>query len=788
MSRGRLLTAARASFVVVALALAAWGFRGREAEVVDAIAAVGPTRLAAAVGCAGAGLALTSVLWRLLLGWLGSAVPARDAAAVFFVGQLGKYVPGSVWSVAAQADLGRRHGVPVRSSVAASATFLLVHTATGLLVGGLALATGLLEAPTDPLWAHAAVAAGAGCLVPPALRLLATRLAGTGAAVRIGPAQVGAAVALMVATWLLHGASLAVLLPDGPGLAGAAGAFALAHAVGVLVVVAPAGLGVRESLLVALLAPTVGVPAAAAAALLSRVAHAVADVLAAGVSGVVAGGRRLLVPARLARALPGRPDAVPLLAAGLLLGVGVQLALSSSVPSWANDEPAHVGYVAALAEGRLPTIETDIVDDPARFPLTAEEFAGRDEEHGDVWTANHPPLFHLAMVPVWWALHDVNQSGMVITMRIANTLGFAAWVYLLGLLVRHLLPGRPAVAALATVVAVTPTLVLRSSYAQNDGWASAAAVLLLLAVVRMLREEVTPPRVALAAAAGTLAAGMRAQGVLLVALCSVVLMVVLTHRGGWSWPAWRRGLTVSAVVGGVPAAAVGWFYLRNLRLYGDLTGQDALLDKFDRAPVALVHLVGVRTLEQPVQATALVLVAAVLLVPAAAVASVRRHGLRVEPVWALLVLHAGLTLVSLVGFMRAGGGFHDRYLMQVMPLLATATAVGMVGAASRWRGAPLTPRGRRREWWVATAWSAALLLWLAASLVWLEQRHVFSRQDSFPVEGPLPAVLALLAAGLGASLVAVMAAAARASTVAEPPREDLILSSHLVVVGPTSRP
>lgn len=460
---------------------------------------------------------------------------------------------------------------------------------------------------------------------------------------------------------------------------------------------------------------------------------------------------------RTPRGLVRRNDAVALLAAGLLLLVGVQLALVSSVPSWANDEPAHVGYVAALAEGRLPTIDTDIVDDPDRFPLTAEEFRGWDAAHGDIWTANHPPLFHVAMVPVWWALSEVNQSGMVITMRIANALGFAVWLYLVGVLARQLVPGRPAVAELAVVVAAAPTLVLRSSYLQNDGWASAAAVLLLLATVRILREGANPQRVALAAAAGTAAAGMRAQGALLVALCSAVLLVVLVARADRSWRGTRRAVAVSALVGGVPAAAWGWFYVRNLRLYGDFTGQGALLDKFDRAPVPLTDLLTVRTLEQPVQATSLVLVCAVLLVPVALVGSVRRHGLRVDPVWTLLGVHALVTVLSLVGFMRSGGGFHDRYLMQLMPLLATATAIGMLGAGHWWRSSPRGTVGAdRRDRWTAAWWTVVLLGWLAATLVWLEHRHVFSRQESSPVDGPVPDALVVGAVLLGFAIADVV--------------------------------
>ena len=456
------------------------------------------------------------------------------------------------------------------------------------------------------------------------------------------------------------------------------------------------------------------------------------------------------------------PYAVPFLAAAMLTLVGAQIALVFKVPSWGNDEPAHTGYVASLAEGRLPTIETDIVDDPARFPGTAEEFRGWDEEHGDIWTANHPPLFHLAMVPVWWVLSD-HQSGMVITMRLANTLGFATWLLLVGLLARELVPRRPAVAALAVVVAAAPTLVLRSAFFQNDGWASASAVLLLLMTVRMVRDRVTGARLAWAVTAGTVAAGTRAQGVLVVALCTLTLLVVLAHRSRGSGAGVRRAIAVAALVGGVPAAAFGWFFLRNLRLYGDLTGQEALLEKFGREPVTRWDRVdNIPGLTEPTLATSLLIVAALVLVPIALVRSVRRHGVRPDAVWIMLGVHALLTLHSVVTFLSAGGGFHDRYLMQVMPLLATAVAVGML-EVGRWGAVPEpgTEGAERRDWWVASIWSGVLLLWLAVALAWLEHYYVFSRQETSPVDGLLPDALVVVALCSGAAIVGVMVRRAR---------------------------
>jgi uncharacterized membrane protein YbhN (UPF0104 family) len=303
VTRQRALRVARLLFVLLTLAFAWWGFRGRWGEIGDAVSDTGPLRLAGAVVCAAAGLVLTAMLWRLLLRWVGSEVGVRDAAAVFFVGQLGKYVPGSVWSIAAQAQLGRRHDVPARSSATASVLFLLVHTATGLLVGGLLVALGAVELPdgVSVLWAWAAVLVGAVSLVPPLLRRVADRLAGRGVdAVFEGPEMVRTVV-LMVAVWALYGASLMCLVPTGggsPGLLGATAAFALAHAVGVLIVFAPAGVGAREAVLVALLSPALGVPGAVAVALMSRVAHALADFLAAGAAAgwARAGGGRHPAP------------------------------------------------------------------------------------------------------------------------------------------------------------------------------------------------------------------------------------------------------------------------------------------------------------------------------------------------------------------------------------------------------------------------------------------------------------------------------------------------------------
>jgi hypothetical protein len=86
----------------------------------------------------------------------------------------------------------------------------------------------------------------------------------------------------MLVVWAAYGAASTLLVPPPGGGAGTAllvtGAVAAAYLVGVLVVIAPAGVGAREATLGFLLAPT----AAAAVALLSRLVHTVGDLALAG--------------------------------------------------------------------------------------------------------------------------------------------------------------------------------------------------------------------------------------------------------------------------------------------------------------------------------------------------------------------------------------------------------------------------------------------------------------------------------------------------------------------------
>lgn len=271
------------------VALAAWwSLRGQADEITAALTSVPGWRLALSTGLVGVGLGVTGLLWRHVLAAHGAHLPLRAAACIFFVGQLGKYVPGSVWSVGVQAAMTRAFGVAPRTTVSTSLTFLALHVATGLVLGGAALPWldlgGTIGSELQTAVAVVCLVVGATAMAPQVVRRATRRVLGLQVEWRgLDSLRAGA---LMALSWVLYVAALLLLLPR-PGVDlvwPLAAAFALGYVAGVAVPVAPAGLGAREFVFLAVMAPAVGVADAAALALLARVVHTAADFLVAGLS------------------------------------------------------------------------------------------------------------------------------------------------------------------------------------------------------------------------------------------------------------------------------------------------------------------------------------------------------------------------------------------------------------------------------------------------------------------------------------------------------------------------
>jgi hypothetical protein len=135
----QLLLLARLLFLGSALGVLVWRLVADGGGALDAARRIGLATLLGSFLAAAAGTGASGLAWRSLLRGLDIPVGLRAAARVFFTGQIGKYIPGTVWAYVAQARLGREHGVPASRTTAASVMFVVAHTATGAVVAGLVL-------------------------------------------------------------------------------------------------------------------------------------------------------------------------------------------------------------------------------------------------------------------------------------------------------------------------------------------------------------------------------------------------------------------------------------------------------------------------------------------------------------------------------------------------------------------------------------------------------------------------------------------------------------------------
>lgn len=277
-------------------------------------AEIGGPNVAASALLAVLGTAMISQVWRSYVLGVGVRAPRLDLAQVFFVTQLGKYLPGSVWPVVAQMEAGRRWGAGRSTMLVSSALMLAMLTATGLGVGIVLLPWSGGAGLRQYWWTVFFLIPLAGLLHPrvtPWLLDRALRLVGRPAAgVRLTGRAVLSAAVWSVAVWIVLGLHIYTLVAPlgatGPtSLAAAVGGMALAWAVGLIIIPAPAGAGVRDTVLVLSISASVGPTAALTVALASRLLLLCADLALAALSMAVARGAR----ARTPRGRPARADA-----------------------------------------------------------------------------------------------------------------------------------------------------------------------------------------------------------------------------------------------------------------------------------------------------------------------------------------------------------------------------------------------------------------------------------------------------------------------------------------------
>ncbi len=241
------------------------------------------------------GIGLSALYWERLLGHLGTRPPLRVMLRAYYLGHLGKYLPGKAWALFLRSSLVRGHGVSLGLATLTSFYEVLTTMAAGVLVATVLFAVlgadagaGLsadtlrrlltLGPPAEEGLQRSVVVTLSAllflALIVPLQPAIFNRLAHRMSLpfrerdaeqlphIRLGYLVEGLAFAGV--GWLLLGASVAATLR---GIVGDAwplwdvrtarlpAVMGLAYVIGFVVLIAPGGLGVREFLLTLLLAP-----------------------------------------------------------------------------------------------------------------------------------------------------------------------------------------------------------------------------------------------------------------------------------------------------------------------------------------------------------------------------------------------------------------------------------------------------------------------------------------------------------------------------------------------------
>jgi hypothetical protein len=227
--------------------------------------------------------------WRATLRVWSESLPFPAAARIWFVSNLGKYVPGKVWQIAAMGALAQKRGVSATAAIGSSLLVNLVSVLAGFAViavtaaGRVGAVVGAQMTDGGERSAQiivlGVVIAGAVALVlapvaVPRLAALAGRMTGRPLAIpRVPPKAVWLAAASTVASWVAYGIAFFLfargITPRATGNAlSYIAVYTGSYLAGYLALFAPGGVGIREAAVVIAM-PKFGLASAADAAVIA---------------------------------------------------------------------------------------------------------------------------------------------------------------------------------------------------------------------------------------------------------------------------------------------------------------------------------------------------------------------------------------------------------------------------------------------------------------------------------------------------------------------------------------
>jgi uncharacterized membrane protein YbhN (UPF0104 family) len=219
--------------------------------------------------------------WKVLLSGLDEHISLFDSVSVLAVSQVGKYVPGKLWFAAGRMYLAKRHGVSEAKTAVSAAMEIALSLLGAVILFGLAVL--LVPSSIIPSRVYLTFLLVPVCVLavyPPILNRVTSfilrRLRQPVFEIRMTFRQLLGILGLYTLMWVVQGLGCYLLIrcfyPVGLSrLPMVVGAFALSWILGFVVLVSPAGLGVREGIFTFALRLVMPEPVAIIAALLSRI-------------------------------------------------------------------------------------------------------------------------------------------------------------------------------------------------------------------------------------------------------------------------------------------------------------------------------------------------------------------------------------------------------------------------------------------------------------------------------------------------------------------------------------
>jgi uncharacterized membrane protein YbhN (UPF0104 family) len=262
-------------------------------EIADALSSADPVWLVVALVSGLGAMTLLAVNWLAIIRHGGAPAPWRRGLYWFFVGQLGKYVPGGIWPIVGQAELAHRDRTP-RGIAYWSTALSMVTTLLGAAV--VAAVAGLTAPPGSrmlPWLFTVALVAGGLALATPRVRDVIHRAAGraTTRELRLPEARWFAGiVGRYLPAWVLFAGMNIFTVQALGGSLDAEFVVTLIYATcvswiaGFVIVGLPGGLGVREAVFISMMTAPLGAGVAVSVAVVGRVVSVAVDLLGAAVS------------------------------------------------------------------------------------------------------------------------------------------------------------------------------------------------------------------------------------------------------------------------------------------------------------------------------------------------------------------------------------------------------------------------------------------------------------------------------------------------------------------------